>query len=64
MPTGLMVWFQKFKNRTFTYKPDQMKIKTFSVHGPCIFSAFAISVFSVCPDSTAIFGHKSATQPF
>ena len=41
-----------------------MKNGTFSVPGPCIFSAFAISVFSVCPGSTAIFGLKSVTQPF
>ena len=34
------------ENITLIYKPDQMKIETLIVHGPCIFSAFAISFFS------------------
>ena len=44
-----------------------MKNETFSVRGPCRcvdFLSFCNFTFSVCPGSTAIFGHKSATQPF
>ena len=38
--------FKNLENITFIYKPDQMKIETLIVHGPCIFSAFAISIFA------------------
>ena len=64
MPT-LAYWFgfKNFENSAFIHKPDQIKNETFSVPSLCIFSAFEISVFSVCPDSTAIFSYKSAMQP-
>ena len=50
--------FKNLEIITLIYEPDRTKIVTFIVHGPFIFSAFATSVFSVCPGSTAILVKK------
>ena len=45
-PLVLVSGFKSFENITLIYEPDRMKNGKFSVPGPCIFSAFAISIFS------------------